>query len=176
MKRRRGFTLIEMVAVVTIGTVLMGIAVLLLHSLLKSHDSGREHINYYRTLNRLAEQFRSDAHATEKTSSADDGKTFDFLPNAADSAKIRYQLLPGRIDRTELKGEKAVRQDSYKLLPDMQAAINIQTDKDTEIASILISPNQDQTKLYHPLPVRIDAVLGRDLKSSKVQPATEDKP
>jgi prepilin-type N-terminal cleavage/methylation domain-containing protein len=176
MKSRRGFTLIEMVAAVTISTVLMGIAVLLLHSLLKSHNSGREHMNYYRTVNRLAEQFRSDAHATVKTSSGDDGKFFDFLPNTADSAKIRYQLLPGRIDRTELKGDTTVRQDSYMLLADMQASFKIQTDKDTDIASLSIFPNQDPTKLYHPTPVRIDAVLGRDAKSSKVQSAAEDKP
>jgi prepilin-type N-terminal cleavage/methylation domain-containing protein len=60
MNRQRGFTLIEMLVVITVGSTMAGIAVFMLHALMKSHNTGREHLEYCRTINRMAEQFGGD--------------------------------------------------------------------------------------------------------------------
>jgi len=174
MNRRRGFTLIEMIVALGISSMLAGIAVLMLHALLKSHNAGREHLEYCRTINRLAEQFRGDVHAAQKTSPEVNEGVFDLLPDSADGAKIRYQCLQDRIDRSELKDDKVVRQESYMLPPDVEPSIKIQTHQDASIACILISPKQQTPKLKHPTPVRIEAVLGRDSRLSKIQPSSEE--
>ena len=60
---RRGYSLIEMIVVMTVGATLMGIAVTLLGVLLQAERDGRTHIGQNASLNRLADQFRRDVHA-----------------------------------------------------------------------------------------------------------------
>jgi prepilin-type N-terminal cleavage/methylation domain-containing protein len=193
MNRRHGFTLIEMLVVITVSTALAGIAVFMLHALMKSHNTGREHLAYCQTLNRLAEQFRGDVHAMQKTAS--DGNellkrdspifvdtkigtvpVLDLLPESADGTKIRYQCLQDRIDRTETQGEKIIRQESYMLPPNIESSIKIESLQDATMACIVVSPKRETPKLYYVAPVRIEAVLGRDARLSKVQSPTEGKP
>jgi prepilin-type N-terminal cleavage/methylation domain-containing protein len=183
MKQRRAFTLIEMVTVMAIAAVLSGIAVFLLVSLLKNHDAGRQHLIYCRTLNRLAERFRDDVHAAQKTSTENSGEIFDLPIDSSTDAKIRYQCLPDRIDRSEIKGGQAVSVESYMLSRDMEASIKTRIEAGAEIAFILISESGQTQKISFSPPVRIEAVLGLDFRLAKVkatankeQPATEGKP
>jgi prepilin-type N-terminal cleavage/methylation domain-containing protein len=60
---RRGYTLIEMLVVITVSTVLLSVAVGVLHVLSRAERSGREHGNRATIVARLADQFRSDVHA-----------------------------------------------------------------------------------------------------------------
>jgi prepilin-type N-terminal cleavage/methylation domain-containing protein len=176
MNRRRGISLIEMLVVISIGATLAGIAVFMLHALMKSHYNGRDHMQYSRTMNRLAEQFRADAHAMQKTSSENTDTTFTLLPGTTDGVKIRYQCLQGRIDREEVQGDKIVRQESFILPPDVEASIKITPQQDTTIAQVLISPKQQTQKLYYTAPAIIEAVLGRDIHLSKVHTIKKEEP
>ena len=45
---RRGFTLIEMLAAMTVGSVMLGIAVGMLHVLLRAERTGRERVHQAR--------------------------------------------------------------------------------------------------------------------------------
>jgi len=184
MKRRGGFTLIEMLVVITIGAALAGIAVFMLYALTISHDTGREHLEYCRTVNRLSEQFRGDVHSMQKTSADGKETEIDLLPEAANDVKVRYECLDGRVDRRELQGEKTVRQESYMLGPDMEASIKTQADGDATIIGIAISPKQQTEKFYRAVPVRIEALLGRDWRQTRPakgtvpisQPENRDSP
>ena len=60
---RRGFTLIEMLVVMTVGSVIVGIGVGMLHVLLRTEQTGRDRVHQAGVLARLAEQFRSDVGA-----------------------------------------------------------------------------------------------------------------
>jgi prepilin-type N-terminal cleavage/methylation domain-containing protein len=177
MNRRRGFSLIEMLVVITIGATLSGIAVLMLHALLRSHNTGREHLEYARTINRLAEQFRADVHAMQQAMPAGDEMVFELSPLPANDTIIRYKCLERRIDRSELQGGQIVSQDSFMLPLDMAASIKTELQQDVSIARIAISPKDNiSPKLYRAAPIRIEAVLGRDSRLSKTRSSTEGRP
>jgi prepilin-type N-terminal cleavage/methylation domain-containing protein len=180
MRRKNGFTLFEMAVVITVGGALTGIAVFLLCALMKNYNTSRERLECRRTINRLAQQFRSDAHEAKTISTDAAGTTFDSsTDDDGDHAIVRYQCLAGRIDRGELQGGKIVRRESYVLGPNLDASIRTEEQEGTTIAVMAISPRQQMEKLYYPAPTRIEAVLGRDFRvSSKALPksSSEDRP
>jgi prepilin-type N-terminal cleavage/methylation domain-containing protein len=169
MIRRQAFTLIEMLVAITVGSALTGIGVFMLMTLLRGQNIAREHLEYRKTLNVLAKQFRDDIHASHKSAPINGETSFDLLPNSAEGTTIRYQCLPDRIDRTELQGDKIVRTESYMLLANLESNIDVQAQDDATIASIRIRPKIQTPKLKYPTPIRIDAVLGLDSQFSKVK-------
>ena len=64
--RRRAFTLIEMIAVISATTVLFGIATALLIALMQVDRSWREEVRAHATITRLADQFRRDVRAADR--------------------------------------------------------------------------------------------------------------
>ena len=65
MRKRLGFTLMEMVVVIAVTTVLMVLAAGLLQTLFRVQQGGRERFQHHASLDRLARQFREDVHAAE---------------------------------------------------------------------------------------------------------------
>ena len=80
---RRAFTLVEMLTVISIGSVLMGIAISLLIVLLGAEQSGRTHAERSESLQRLADQFRRDVHAAvgEPVGTVDDAASKGTVPD-----------------------------------------------------------------------------------------------
>jgi prepilin-type N-terminal cleavage/methylation domain-containing protein len=174
MNRRRGFTLIEMLVVISIGSTLAGIAVFMLYALLHSHNTGRDHLEYCRNLNRLEGQFRRDVHAAQEMPAVDKEGNFELKPAAPDAVTIRYQCLADRIERSETRDDKIVRRESYVLWPDAEPTIQIESEPDATYARINISPKPQAAKQYYNPPVRIEALFGRDSRLAIVQGAGEE--
>ena len=62
-KRLAGFTLIEMLVAISVGTVLAAIGVGLIHSLMRLEQFARADFRWRMDCDRLAAQFREDCHA-----------------------------------------------------------------------------------------------------------------
>jgi hypothetical protein len=169
MNHRHGSTLMEMLVVITVGSTLSGIAIFLLFALMKSHDSGREHLEYCRTINRLSEQFRSDVHSMQQTSRDNKEAVFELSPGTGKDTIIRYQCHNDRIDRIELQGEKIMRQESYMLPPGTESSLKTQSRLDAPIVCITIVPREQPQKFYRMPTTIIEAVLDRDARLVKVQ-------
>ena len=65
----RGFSLVEMIVVITVGTALTGLAVTTLGSLMHASRAMDDHGYRIATIRRLADQFRDDVHAAAKSQS-----------------------------------------------------------------------------------------------------------
>ena len=77
----RGFSLIEMLVVITVGSVVVGIGVGTLHVLHRTEQTGRDRAAQARIVDRLAQQFRSDvAAAVRQTPAAQQGEWQFVLP------------------------------------------------------------------------------------------------
>ncbi len=145
---RRGFSLVETLVVMSIGTVVLGIAVSMLHVLMRAERSGRDHAAQTGILARLAEQFREDVHAAvgQTPGPLKDGWKF-ALPN---DRTVVYRTLPGELRREESVAGKPLRQESY-VLPDGCTAAIAANKAMPPLIELAVGPK-----------IRIAAVLGRD--------------
>ena len=182
----RGFTLIEMVTAITVSTLLLGIAVVLLASLMRSEHSGREHFERGNSLDALATRFRKDVHAAE-TAPGEIGENHDtwFMPSLANNSSkfVLYTVDGGYIARSVQmlvpwdKSQQALneprslpdwclfttqelRQETYALPKDCTVSIETETIDGLQTVVMLITANDAS-----PDPgrnIRIEARLGSD--------------
>ncbi len=170
MNRRRGVSLIEMIAAMGIGAVMMGVAVSLLYTLLRTEGSGREHLRHSSVLGRLADQFRRDVHEAKSVGDLSDGeetvggvsdgegRQFELAPGRT----VTYRLEPGTLVRSEQVDGEVQRRESFALPPGTTASIRIQAGTDPTIVSLMITPVAEPARQPGRRTARIDAVLARD--------------
>jgi prepilin-type N-terminal cleavage/methylation domain-containing protein len=160
--KRRGYSLIEMIVVLTVGATMLGIAVTMLGALMQAERNGRAHIGQNATLNRLADQFRRDVRgakgklAVEKN---DAGETAWRLDLAA-GRSVWYVADPDEIVREERTGHTILQQKSYSLPENYVATIAASDSAGLSIISLTIAPTEASSRPGHE--IRIEAVLGRD--------------
>jgi prepilin-type N-terminal cleavage/methylation domain-containing protein len=164
MNCRRGFTLIEMVVVITVSAVLMGIGTGILALLLRSQRLAHDDLDHGRSVARLAEQFRDDVHAATGTP--------QYLPDRSDwqwqlpsGRTVVYHLAPGVVGRREWFGAKLYRQESYALPAEVAARIEVSADPRSLACLLLDQPGGSQ--------IRVEAVVRRDHRFSKYAPRNE---
>jgi len=165
MNRRRGISLIEMIAVMGVGAVMMGIAVTLLYGLLRAEGSGREHLRHSSVLGRLADQFRRDVHAAKTVAAAADGEGRQF--ELAPGRTVTYRLESGTLTRTEQVDGTVERRESYALPPGTTATIEIPTNTQPAIVSLRITPVAEASGAVGGRAIRVNAVLARDHRFAK---------
>jgi type II secretory pathway pseudopilin PulG len=175
MNRRRGISLIEMIAVMGVGAVMMGVAVTLLYGLLRAEGSGREHLRQSSVLGRLADQFRRDVHAANTVGGVSDGD--DKVRGVSDDQRWQFELAPGRtviyrfqpgtLTRTEQVDAAPQRRESYALPPGTTATIRIPADTQPAIVSLRIEPAAEASGQPAGRSIQIDAVLARDHRFAK---------
>jgi len=159
---RRGYSLIELVVVMTIATVIVGLAAAMLHLLLRTERNGRQQMNRSTALSRLADQFRSDAHAAARQPVPDDANPSCWTFELEAGRNVQYRAQAGRIERVETLGEKIERRESYALPPDAAVSIATPADSQPAVATLIVRepPNRE---------IRIAAVLGKDHRFDKLQ-------
>lgn len=165
MNRRRGISLIEMIAAMGIGAVMMGVAVALLYTLLETEGSGREHLRHGSVLGRLADQFRRDVHAAKSVGDVADGEGRQF--ELAPGRTVTYRLEPGTLVRTEQVDAVVQRRESFALPPGTTTSIRIEADTDPTIVSLMITPVAEPPRQPGRRTARIDAVLARDRRFTR---------
>jgi prepilin-type N-terminal cleavage/methylation domain-containing protein len=197
--RRRGYSLVEMIVVITVGTVLVGIAVTTLASVLHASRAIDDQVHRIATVRRLADQFRNDAHAAWNTQSLNAKGEED--PNG--TAGRRFELAPGRqvtyefqsnaelqcdtVERTEKVDQTVQSRESFILPKGICASCTASTEgKTTMIALVIASASQEksltqtqetaqtkaETKVAGPasrMSLRIEAVVAQDRRFMKTE-------
>jgi hypothetical protein len=158
-----------MIVVMTVGATLFGIAVSLMHLLMRAEQSGRTHVERYATMARLADQFRDDVHAAAGRPVAE-GQTAWRLELAANHT-VRYAAEPGEITREERMGDKTASRESYKLPDDYTAAITSDEAASPSLVSLVIKLKSGSGAKARE--IRIDAAWGKDRRFA--EPLKKDK-
>lgn len=163
--QRRGYTLIEMLVVVTVSAVLMGVAVQVLYLLARLERGGRESVGRATIVARLADQFRSDVHAALRSMPAAGAEKSQWRFALAGDSAVAYRALPGEVERREQVAGKPARQESYALPAESVAEIVIRTEPAPTVASLVITLPGPASAMGRE--IRIDAVLSKDHRFAK---------
>jgi len=160
---RRGYTLIETIVAMTIGAVVVGIAVGMLHMLLRTEQTGRDRVAQARILARLAEQFRSDVGAAVRQIPGARPGEWQFALTG--DGVVTYRALTGEVRWDQRMAGKLVRQESYVLPSGGSAAITVQDAAAPAVANLVITQNGPPRAAGREM--RITAVLGKDHRFTK---------
>jgi hypothetical protein len=164
--KRSGFSLIELLAVITGLTVVLGGAVALMELMMGMNGDVRERTHTIATLGRLADQFRRDAHgARGEPYIARDKQAAEFDLSGGEA--IRWGIdREGDLYRWETTdGVSRLRQNTYALPNGTTASLDVQKQGAARIVVLRIeSPDAAGPSLA------IEALAGRD-----AMPAEEEK-
>ncbi|MHB8969848.1 MAG: prepilin-type N-terminal cleavage/methylation domain-containing protein [Pirellulaceae bacterium] len=162
---RKGFTLVEMLAVMAVFSVTLSTIVLTLHALQKTGDRAHANISAGVELDRFATQFRSDAHAA---------RTFTVSPTEPPNSEahvlaltlpneqiIEYQLSADQILRRVRAGDVDQHRESYRVRPVLERGWTVTANASAPLVTINLQPAQDRGN--HPrglAPLSVQAAVG----------------
>ena len=166
MKRRSGYMLIELMAVIAAGAAMLAIATGVIYTLFEAEEASRDQLRHALTSGRLADQFRRDVHAatemTEAPPSADDPHSPGWVFTLSGERSIEY-LSDGRsmirVDRAE---GKTVRRESFDLGRHWQASIGRRPEGETAVISLRMEADRRPSSEPFSRALVIEAVLSMD--------------
>jgi prepilin-type N-terminal cleavage/methylation domain-containing protein len=170
MKRRAGFTLVETLAAITVGSVMLAVAVGLLHSLFRLDRAARDGFQTSSTLTRLGEQFRADVHAATKIetrSPANPGRLCELALPEGVSVVYRTDSDGEELIRVERRGGKDVAIESFALPPESAASVERFTAEQTPLAGLRIGRRSAAPATEPDSRFRIEAAIGLDHRHEK---------
>ncbi len=113
--QRRGFTLVEMLVVVTVFAFLLASVAMAIGTLFRAQGELQDELAQAATASRLASQLRADAHLAASAFVVQEGGTpgpLLRLPHAT----VIYRTYPRRIVRTVMQGDTETHREVFRLL------------------------------------------------------------
>jgi prepilin-type N-terminal cleavage/methylation domain-containing protein len=162
MKRRQGFTLIEMLLTMSVGSLLMVLAMTLLQQAMTLSSQTRSQCDADRVIHRLCEQFRRDAHSASAVST-DDQLVVTLV---GDSKNIVYRFLNSTVTRST-SGE-SIENEQYDLGKSANVTIEMLEQPEQIRLTVLREP-----KLKHIGP-RIERQIALTVGRFAVKPSREE--
>lgn len=166
---RRGFTLIELVAVLGVSTVLFGVATGLLIMLMQADRGWREQVRGHATVARLADQFRRDVHAARRLKplpaapgNAGPGWQLETAPGRV----VEYRASPGRLIRVQLADGKTVRQEDFSLPGEARFGVQ-PADATAGLVGLQVATSRKPADPAARGPLEFTAALGWDYRFSR---------
>ena len=143
--RRKAFTLVELLVVMTVITAIFGVMLLTLHAMQKTSVKITDRTAEAAQQQRFAIQLRSDAHQADKASvrKADDKETADTILklSLANDQFVEYRLTKDQVERRVLSGNSTEHQEAFTVLPDVESGWVL--DQQRPLVSVHLLQNSD---------------------------------
>jgi hypothetical protein len=141
----------------------------MLVALLKSEGSSRRHFEMSKSVTRLEDQFRADAHAAASAKLGEQGDALELTLPAPSNVVIRYRCQPSEIAREEVAAEKTVRRESYALPEQVKSSLETKVEGSVTTLIVQIEPKPvEGSKIRYPS-ARIEAVVAKDLRFERAE-------
>jgi prepilin-type N-terminal cleavage/methylation domain-containing protein len=178
VKVRRGVSLVELLVVMSLGTVVLTTSAVVLHRMMHSHGKTRSVLAASRSGLRLSDQFRSDVHRATKVTTNDLPEGIVLQLQLGETNVIQYSHVAGVVRRTELEGEIVASREEYAFPANSQLTIREQSSPSLVSLSIRSMPGDPGGPAQHgfatAVHLLIEARPGRDSRYTDVE--SEAKP
>jgi len=173
---RKGFTLVELLAVISVFTVSLATIVLTLYGLRQSSERVQAHLQAGVQQTRFVHQLRLDAHDAIAPVAPPTANTVLQLVLPEDQ-QIEYSLHADRIERLVRSGDTVLQRESYRVTPDVQQGWTTVTTGARPLVAVYLQRPAIGRSQVHPnaLPWRIEAAVGL-LSSDNSKPSAESTP
>ncbi len=162
MKSRRGFTLVELLIVLSVTTAMLLIGTSVLYLLKQAQVNTRQRLGFERNVTRLARQFREDVHRAgamerlPKTPNSPNVVTWSLAMEGG--MAVHYEVQAGSLRRVQTADTTNLHED-FRLPPGTEASIEGPAAK-TPWATFRLDVTDPTTAKMRP--VHVEAVLGLD--------------
>jgi prepilin-type N-terminal cleavage/methylation domain-containing protein len=162
---QRGFTLVELLAVLAVFSVTLGTAVMTLHALLLSGARARDSMDASIQLTRFAAQLRTDTHTavaiTAVPTENAGGNPVVLHVQLPKEQLVEYRLHADGIQRVVRSGTSDVRLEFYRLRPLVERGWQIAPVGSSTVASVCLRPlcNGGRRDDHALPPLRVDAAV-----------------
>jgi prepilin-type N-terminal cleavage/methylation domain-containing protein len=117
-RRKDGYTLVEIIAVMTLLSFIMSVAVAWIIQTMRFDSAIQRRLSHHGTMLRLDEQLRNDIRHGQAMSIGDEDQ---LIISVGDGRSVTYQISEHRIDREQLDGRSVGRRESFRLMGDHSA-------------------------------------------------------
>jgi prepilin-type N-terminal cleavage/methylation domain-containing protein len=154
-----GFTLAEMMVVMTVSSTLLVLATGMVHQTMTLQSRGRQLGARQQTALRLASQFRHDVQRSRQASLQRDGTALIFESRRPGESAVTYNAEDGQVLRAQLRANGQHQRESFRFTPGDQAHFEL-----------LPGPRRAVLVITHPieqvgdkprLELHVEAVVGR---------------
>ncbi|NOY41099.1 MAG: prepilin-type N-terminal cleavage/methylation domain-containing protein [Planctomycetes bacterium] len=172
MNNRRAFTLVEMSVSIAVGSVLMGLALGMVHRTMRAESTARINAQVERTAARLSRQFRHDLHQAQSISlDNQQNDTPSLRLVLSDQRPITYQIDKSSILREQQQSDEQTHREIF-LFPDDYSLLFGELG---EPSRVVLTVEHD-TKLVGISPqvrLHVEAVVGQFLRLSQTEGASQ---
>jgi prepilin-type N-terminal cleavage/methylation domain-containing protein len=158
---RRGFTLIEMLAVMTCLAIMMGLCAVTIQVLLRTGADAQERRSTTSALGRLAERFREDVHASDEAMVMA-SKDLRLARGSRPRVAIVYEVEDGRVARIESVDDTESRRESYLLGRGHTAAFEARDDGPRRFLALVVRREASPGHPDPASPLEVLALVGKD--------------
>jgi prepilin-type N-terminal cleavage/methylation domain-containing protein len=127
IKSRRGFSLVEALVAVTLATVILNIAVQLVHTVMRFQVSARDDEQFLQTARRASHQFRKDVqNANAWSRTVDPQGDFTELILTTATGAVIYRAMPHQLGRSVRQQDTISQLDEFVFPPGVDIAFEEQ--------------------------------------------------
>jgi type II secretory pathway pseudopilin PulG len=166
MKRRRGFSLIEMVMLITVASIVLGLCAVTLQLLIKVDRSGRSHIAGLAREAHLARIFRADVRAARGATSAAPNT---LMLELDDDDRVEYRLEGKEVLRVERVRDAIRNQDAFPLPRGGSARFDVEPLESLSVVRLIIARAPAAPDLPAGRATHLEGVLGQDHRFDTIE-------
>jgi prepilin-type N-terminal cleavage/methylation domain-containing protein len=163
--KQRGFTLVEMVAVISVSSVLLMLATGVVHRAMRLDTAWREQADLARAMARLTHDVRRDAHQAQSVVITQNPLVLRMV--LAGSAKVNYQVAGERIIRERQIAGEQTEHEYYKKPADYR--LEITTLASPERVELILTHDVKLVGVAPRAMLHVEAEVGRLLRLAREQ-------
>jgi prepilin-type N-terminal cleavage/methylation domain-containing protein len=156
MYQRKGFTLVELLTTMTMGSSIMLLAIGLVHQSMTMSKLAKVRWEHDQSLARLAQQFRSDVHAAAEVTSISAESLSLKLP---DNSAITYKFEADTLRWQKTSPSTDVAHDTFRFSPGCTGVFSLQ--EDSKFIVLHLERRLDSSEFLPPVDLRVVAAIGR---------------